>query len=266
MDLQAEYDNGAKVPNYPAYVERWMRQASAFRDQHRYAELTVAYGPTERQALDLFWPGSRRDGPVAVFIHGGYWQRMDRTAFSHLAQGLLGHGVAVAMPSYELCPNVTLAALVEQVRDAVAFLHRRLGRRFLAAGHSAGGHLVAMLMATDWAARGAPCGLVPAGLSISGLFDLEPITHTTVNAALGLDVAEARRLSPLLLPPPGGRIHAYVGDTEGQEYTRQSRAIAQAWGGTWDSLPGLHHFSIVEELQNPASAMVAKALELIPVS
>ena len=225
MDLQAEYDNGAKVPSYPDYAERWTREAAAFRDSHPHSELAVAYGPTERQALDLFWPGAGRDGPVAVFIHGGYWQRMHRSAFSHLAQGLLGHGVAVAMPSYELCPNVTLATLVEQVRD-----------------------------------------LVPSGLSISGLFDLEPITHTTVNAALGLDVAEARRLSPLLLPPPGGRIHAYVGDAEGQEYTRQSSAIAQAWNGTWDSLPGLHHFSIVEELQNPASAMVAKALELIPVA
>ena len=266
MDLQAEYDNGAKVPSYPAYAERWMREAAAFRDSHPHAELAVAYGPTERQALDLFWPGTARGGPVAVFIHGGYWQRMHRSAFSHLAQGLLAGGVAVAMPSYDLCPKVTLASLVEQVRDSVAFLHRRLGGRFLAAGHSAGGHLAAMLMATDWAARGAPRDLVPTGLSISGLFELEPITHTTVNAALGLDVAEARRLSPLLLAPPGGRIHAYVGGEEGLEYTRQSRAIAQAWGGTWDSLPGLHHFSIVEELQNPASAMVAKALQLIPAS
>jgi arylformamidase len=85
-----------------------------------------------------------------------------------------------------------------------------------------------------------------------------------VNGALGLDAAEARRLSPLLMKAPGGRIHAYVGGEEGVEYTRQSRSIAEAWGGRWDSLPGLHHFSIVEELQNPGSAMVAKALELIP--
>ncbi len=264
MDLQAEYDNGAKVPTYPAITERWLAQAAAFRASHRHAELGIGYGPTERQALDLFWPGPARQGTVVVFVHGGYWQRSHRLAFSHLAQGLLAHGVAVAMPSYELCPSVTLAALVEQVRDSVAFLHRRLGGRFLATGHSAGGHLTAMLMATDWAARGLPADLVPAGMPISGLFDLEPITHTTANGALGLDVAEARLLSPLLLPAPGGRIHAYVGGEEGTEYTRQSRSIAEAWGGTWDSLPGLHHFSIVEELQNPASAMVAKALELLP--
>jgi arylformamidase len=264
MDLQAEYDNGAKVPSYPAIAERWMAEAASFRASHAQAELGIAYGPTERQALDLFWPDAARQGPVVVFIHGGYWQRSHRHAFSHLAQGLLAHGVAVAMPSYELCPGVTLSALVEQVRDSVAFLHRRLGRRFLVTGHSAGGHLTAMLMATDWAARGVPAGIAAAGMPISGLFDLEPLIHTTVNTALGLDAAEARRLSPLLMAAPGGPIHAYVGGEEGVEYTRQSRSIAEAWGGRWESLAGLHHFSIVEELQNPGSAMVAKALELIP--
>jgi len=264
MDLQAEYDNGAKVPSYPAIAERWLREAASFRDAHPYGELGLPYGPGERQALDLFWPSAQRDGPVVVFVHGGYWQRSHRLAFSHLAQGLLAHGVAVAMPSYDLCPSVTLATLVEQVRDSVAFLHRRLGRRFLATGHSAGGHLAAMLMASDWPSRGAPRNLVPAAMPISGLFDLAPLTATTVNAALGLDIAEARRLSPVLLPAPGGAIHAYVGGDEGHEYTRQSRSIAEAWGGTWTSLPGLHHFSIVEQLQDPGSAMVAKALELIP--
>jgi arylformamidase len=121
-----------------------------------------------------------------------------------------------------------------------------------------------MLMATDWRSRGMPPDLVPAGMPISGLFDLPPLTGTTINTALGLDAAEARRLSPLFLPAPGGRIHAYVGGTEGAEYERQSRAIAEAWGGTWQSLAGLHHFSIVEELQNPASGMVAKALSMLP--
>ena len=263
MDYQAEYDNGAKVPGYPAIAERWLAEAASFRSRHPHGELAIPYGPGERQALDLFWPGPARQGPVVVFVHGGYWQRSHRLAFSHLAQGLLAHGVAVAMPSYDLCPQVSLAALVEQVRDAVAFLHRRLGGRFLVAGHSAGGHLAAMLMATDWAARGAPPDLVPAAVPISGLFDLEPLIHTTVNDALGLDVAEARRLSPVLLPP-GGRIHAYVGGDEGDEYTRQSSTIAQAWGGDWSSLAGRHHFSIVEELQNPGSAMVATARALLP--
>jgi arylformamidase len=264
MNLQAEYDNGAKVPSYPTIAERWLERAAEFRARHRHSELAIPYGPTERQAADLFWPGTGRDAPVVVFIHGGYWQRSHRLAFSHLAQGLLAHGVAVAMPSYDLCPTVTLAILVEQVRDSVAFLHSRVRRRFLVTGHSAGGHLAAMLMATNWADRGAPSDLVPAVVPISGLFDLEPLTHTTVNTALSLDASEARRLSPLLMPPPDGRLHAFVGGEEGIEYTRQSRSIAEAWGGTWDSLPGLHHFSIVEQLQDPSSTIVAKTLSLIP--
>lgn len=264
MDLQAEYDNGAKVPEYPAIAERWAREAAAFRATHAHADLDIAYGPTERQALDLFWPGVERRAPVVIFVHGGYWQRAHRTMFSHLAHGLLAHGVAVAMPSYDLCPHVSLSALVEQVRDSAAFLHRRLGGRFLVTGHSAGGHLTAMLMATDWSARECPGDLVPSGMPISGLFDLPPLTQTTINTALGLDEAEARRLSPLYLPRPNARLHAFVGGFEGSEYTRQSRSIADAWGGAWDSLPELHHFSIVEELQNPASRMVAKALSLLP--
>lgn len=264
MDLQAEYDNGAKVPTYPAIVERWTDQAARFRDGHANAELDLAYGATPRQALDIFWPTATRRAPLAVFVHGGYWQRMHREVFSHLAQGLLAHDIGVALPSYDLCPQVTLATLVEQVRDAVAFLARRHPGRFLAIGHSAGGHLAAMLMATDWPARGLPADTVPAALPISGLFDLPPLLHTTVNTALGLDEPEARRLSPLFLPPPGGRIHAMVGGEEGTEYTRQSRAIAEAWNGTWESVPGQHHFSIVEQLADPGSAMVAQARGLLP--
>ncbi len=149
MDLEAEYDNNAKVPDSATIREGWIRDAAAFRARHAYSELDVSYGPGERQALDLFWPGPSRAAPLGMFVHGGYWQRLDRKIFSHFAIGLLAHGVAVALPSYDLCPNVTLAVLVEQVRCAAAFLARRHGRGMLASGHSAGGHLAAMLLATD---------------------------------------------------------------------------------------------------------------------
>jgi arylformamidase len=263
LDLEAEYNNSAKVADSAAIIARWAVEAAGFRAVHPHSELDVPYGPTERQAMDLFFPAPERDGPLVMFIHGGYWQRLDRSWFSHLAAGLLGHGVAVALPSYDLCPQVTLAELVEQVRGCAAFLHRRVGRPFLVSGHSAGGHLSAMLLATDWAARGLPT-IVAAAMPISGLFDLPPLVHTSINEKLGLDEAEARRLSPLFLPPPGGRLHAFVGDEEGREYTRQARSIAEAWGGTWESLPGTNHFTIVEELADPGSQIVRKALDLMP--
>jgi arylformamidase len=263
MDLQAEYDNVAKVPGNAAIAARWIADAAAFRAGWPQSEPGVPYGPTLRQAMDVFWPGASRDGPMAMFIHGGYWQRMDRSLFSHLAAGLLAHGVAVAMPSYDLCPQVSMATLVEQLRDAAAFLHRRSGRALLAMGHSAGGHLAAMLMATDWAARGLP-PIVPASLPISGLFDLPPLLATTIADPLGLDAAEARRLSPLFMPAPGGRIHAVVGGDEGVEYIRQSRSIAEAWGGGWEALPGLNHFTVVEGLAQADSVLVTRAMSLLP--
>jgi arylformamidase len=263
MDLQAEYDNGAKVPHYPAIVAAWVRDAASFRDGHPNAELGLSYGPSPRQVIDVFWPGAGRDSPLALFIHGGYWQRLDASVFSHFAHGLLAHGVAVALPTYDLCPQVSMAALVEQVRAAAAFMHRRTGRKLLATGHSAGGHLSAMLLATDWAERGLPADMIPAGMPISGLFDLPPLLHTTVADPLGLDEAEARRLSPLFLRRPAARIHAVLGGDEGVEYTRQSRSIAAAWGGTWESLPGLNHFTVAAELIDPASHLVAQARRLI---
>lgn len=263
MDLQAEYDNGAKVPEYPRIVAAWVEDAARFRETHLDVELGVPYGPTPRQAMDIFWPGIGRDCAVALFVHGGYWQRLDRSVFSHFARGLLAHDIAVALPSYDLCPQISMAALVEQVRHAAAFLYRRVTRPLLATGHSAGGHLAAMLLATDWAAHDLPADIIPAALPISGLFDLPPLLATTVADPLGLDEAEARRLSPLFLPPPGGRIHAVVGGEEGSEYTRQSRSIAEAWNGSWESLPGHNHFTVAAELVNPDSHLVAQAVGMI---
>ncbi len=262
--LEAEYNNRAKVPGHPGVIARWQADAAAFRAAWVQAETGVAYGPTERTKLDLFWPDQRRDARIAMFIHGGYWQGMDRSFSSHLARGLLAHGVAVAMPSYDLCPNVSMAFIVEQLRVCAGFLARRHGKPLLAMGHSAGGHLAAMIMATDWVERGIPAHPAPDALALSGLFDLAPLMRTSINRPLRMDEALARALSPVLLPPPGGRIHAAVGGLEGREYERQSRDIATAWGGSWEILTGHDHFTIVSELANPESGVVRKALELMP--
>jgi arylformamidase len=263
MDLEAEYNNRAKVPDHMTVMGGWRRDAAAFRAAHGHAELDLAYGPTRRQAMDIFWPGAARDAPLALFIHGGYWQALDKSWSSHLATGLMAHGVAVAMPSYDLCPEVTVAAIIDEIREAAAFLARRHGRGMVALGHSVGGHMTAMLMATDWPARGLPRGMVAAGLPISGLFDLPPLVSTTINDPLHLDHTEAHRLSPMFMPSPGLPLHAVVGGDEGVEYERQSRDIASAWGGTWEALPGHNHFTILAELTDPASPVVRRAVGLI---
>lgn len=254
MDLQYEYDNGLKVPDFPRYVVTWEKDAAEFRAGHEDAELGLSYGDSERQAVDIFYPGSR-NVPVAMFVHGGYWQRMHRHYHSHFAAGLLAHGIAVAIPSYDLCPQVSMAEIVAQLRRAARFVAARSGRALLATGHSAGGHLAAMLLADR---------SVAAALPISGLFDLPPLLQTTIANPLGMDEAEALRLSPAFMPSPGLPLHAVVGGLEGSEYERQSRTIAENWGGTWEILPGHHHFSILDELVNPESSLVRRAAMMVP--
>jgi len=257
-DLEREYNNRGKVPLSPEMIAGWAREAAAFRAARLGSmEADLAYGPTPRQKLDIFWPGDNRRVPLAMFIHGGYWQALDKSWVSHFASGLLAHGIAVCMPSYDLCPDVSLAEIVEQLRGAAAFVLRRHGGPLFVTGHSAGGHLAAMLAATDWSARGLPAMSISGCYTLSGLFDLKPLVSTSVNIKLGLDVAEAARLSPLLLARPECRVVAAVGGLEGPEYERQSRAIAQAWGGECHVLENHNHFTVIDPLRDPDSAMVA---------
>lgn len=263
--LQAEYDNSAKVAGSEAMLAALPGLAADFRLRHRFAEYGVPYGPSARQKFDLFWPDAGRAAPIAIFVHGGYWQHSDRAAWSHLAAGLLAHGVAVAMPSYDQCPTVAMPLVVENLLAVAPALFRLHGRKMLAIGHSAGGHLAAMLLAHDWAAQGLPADLIYAALPISGLFDLPPLCRSAVNDALGMDVAVARSLSPMFMLSPGRPLHAVVGGDEGVEYARQSRELAAAWGGTWETSAGHHHFNIVAELAEPASRLVTIARGLIAI-
>lgn len=265
MDLEAEYNCRARVPEYPQIVAAWLRDAAAWRESCPRAELDLPYGARERERLDLFWPdATATDAPIVLFIHGGYWQAPGRERISFCARGLNLQGVAVALPSYDLCPEVPLASIVDQMRAAAAMLYRRHGRRLMAGGHSAGGHLAAMLLATDWPALdpALPPGLVHAALPVSGVFELDPLRHTSIGVGLKLDRAEARRLSPRFLPSPSRPLHCVVGGAESPEFIRQSRDMAQAWGGTWAAEPGADHFTILAPLADPASGMVAVAKRL----
>lgn len=251
MNLEAEYNNRARVPGHPAIIAGWMRDAEAFRTAHPPETLT--YGPGLRERMDLFLPADIRG--VAMFFHGGYWQAMDRSAVSHCAAGLLARGVAVACPSYDLCPAVPLGRIVEQAEAAARALHARLGRPMVVSGHSAGGHLAAMLLAR------LPARMVAAAVPISGLFWLEPLIPTSINLALGFDAPAARALSPALLPSPGRTLHTVVGGAESDEFLRQSAEFAALWGGTSEALPGLDHFTILSPLpdaQHPLTMSVAR--------
>ena len=258
--LQAQYDNRAAVPEHPALMAAWKAQAQAARAAH--PPTLVRYGPGEREVMDLFEAGP--DAPVALFIHGGYWQALDKDWFSGIAPAMLANGVSLAVASYDLCPAVRLPRIVGQMREATGVLRERTGKRPVVFGHSAGGHLAACMLSE---------GRASAALAISGLFDLEPVVPTSINAALGLNRLEARALSPIHWPAPNGGapggtvLDCVVGADETAEFIRQSRDMAVAWGakGTqtrFEVLPGLNHFTVLSPLTDPDSPMIRRIVEL----
>ena len=268
VDYEVEYNNRARVPEHPQIFARWEREGAAYRAAASGTELGLSFGPSPRQKLDIFPAG---DGaPLALFIHGGWWRSLDPALFSQSAAGPNKHGVTVAVAGYDFCPQVSIAQIVEQMRAACLFLWRKRKQRIFVYGHSAGGHLAACLVATDWKtlAPDAPADLVPAGYAISGVFDLAPLAQISVNADLKLDAKSAHDLSPLYWPVPAGRVFdAVVGGLESSEFLRQSHAIVDAWRqGTaltrYEEIANANHFTVVDPLADPNSAMTRRVVEL----
>jgi arylformamidase len=275
VDYEAEYNNRARVPEHPQIFARWGQEAAAYRaerSERQRAELAVPYGNSPRQIIDLFPAEGNADAPLAMFIHGGYWRSLEPAQFSHMARGLNGHGVSVAVAGYDLCPQVTIAQIIDQMQQACLFLWRRHRQPIMVYGHSAGGHLAACLIATDWKKldRAAPIDLVPAAYSISGVFDLTPLLKVSMNEDLRLDGETARRVSPQFWPAPKGlRFDAVVGALESGEFLRQSRDCAAEWGKggavtRYEAIAGTNHFTVIDPLTDPASGMVRRLAELMP--
>jgi arylformamidase len=273
IDYEVEYNNRARVPEHPQIFARWAADAAAYRERMKAeenAELGLAYGTSERQRVDLFFPEATGHTPLALFIHGGYWRSLSAASFSHMAAGLNAKGVAVAVAGYDLCPQVTIGQIVNEIRTACLFLWRRFGQRLMVYGHSAGGHLAGCMLATDWKKFDpkAPADLVPAAYSISGLFDLSPLAHTAMNVDLRLDDVEIGRVSPLTWPVAAGRVFdAVVGGAESPEFLRQSRVVADAWRQKgvetrYEEIAGANHFTVLDPLTDPASAMTARCAAL----
>jgi arylformamidase len=272
IDYDAEYNNTARVKDAPEILARLVADATTYREQatgEARAELGRSYGSSARQFVDIFHAAQRDNAPLAMFIHGGYWRILQPQAFSSLARGLNAHGVTVALAGYDLCPNVGIGDIVAQMQQACLFLWQRFRKRILVHGHSAGGHLTAAMLATDWQKYGAPQDLVPSAMAISGLFDLAPLVATKMNADFKLDEKEARRQSPLFWPAPAGRtLDAVVGGDESSEFLRQSRIIVDQWGGAgviarYEAVKGANHFTVIEPLADPDSVLVKRLLTLV---
>lgn len=259
-DLEADYNNRALVPDHPDIIARWRQEAEAVRARH--APEVLEYGPGERERID--WIDAGPHAPVAVFLHGGYWQAMERSTFTWIAPALTANGVSVAVVGYDLAPGMRLGRIISQVRRAVDLIRERTGRRPLVFGHSAGGCMAAAMLSE---------GRARAALAISGVFDLEPLLRTSLNAALDLSPAEARALSPIHWPAPDGStpgghaLDVWVGAAESPEFIRQSREMAAVWGGKGvdthvELMDGLNHFTVLDPLRDPQSALVQRLVEL----
>ena len=266
IDLEAQYNNRALVPDHPAVMAMWKTRAEAARTAHPPVE--IAYGAGEREVMDLFEAGP--GAPVAVFLHGGYWQALGREWFGGIAPSLMAHGVSLAIPSYDLAPTVRLGRILSQVRSAVEAVRDLSPTRArpVVFGHSAGGHMAACMLSE---------GRAGAAVSISGVFDLAPLISTSLNDALGLDAREAAALSPIHWPVPNGStpggtvLDCLVGGDESAEFIRQSRMMAELWGGQgvrtrFEALEGLNHFTVLNPLFDPDSAMTRRIADLTSIA
>ena len=274
IDYEAQYNNSRRVPEVGHIAGTWRARSRGYRSEAR-GEFDQLYGPGERNRYDLFLgEGEDECAPTVLYIHGGYWQEGDRKLYSFLAKAFNASGVNVVIPSYPLAPVVSVLTIVEELRTCLAAVWRRTGVRPLVVGHSAGGHLTAAMLATDWSEVGAvPRDLVPAGVAISGIFDLQPLVTTSINAAVGLDPDSALAASPIHWPaPPKDRtLIAAVGGEESDEFRRQSRDMAQHWRSAglrseYLEIPGANHFTVLEDLASPGTELFEHVVALARAS
>ncbi|MEJ8810987.1 alpha/beta hydrolase [Variovorax ureilyticus] len=278
--LDRMYNNRVLVPEHPAYFARWAAQSAELRDALT-AHIDLPYGDGPNETLDVF-PAAEPNAPVLVFIHGGYWRALDKSEHSFVARAFHARGVCVVMPNYALCPGtperpIGIADIALQMARALEWTWRNIATyggdpsRITVAGHSAGGHLAAMLLGCDWKALAPdlPADLVRNALSISGIHDLRPIQHTPFLASvLNLTDADSLRVSPALWPAPArGKLYTVAGGDESAEFLRQNELIREAWGAdvvpVCEALPGHHHFSVLETLADPAQRLHGLAMELL---
>ena len=273
--LDAMYNNRALVPEYASYFERWAGASKIALANHPHT-LDIAYGSQTGEKLDIF-PSASKSAPVMVFIHGGYWRSLDKSDHSFVAPAFTANGACVVIPNYDLCPAVTIPDIAMQMVRALAWVYRGIAKyggdasRITVVGHSAGGHLAAMLLACKWQhyAPDLPGDVVKNALSISGLYELDSVMQTPfLKDSLRLTPEQVPRVSPAWMPKPAnGTLFTVAGAHESAEFLRQNQLIRSAWGNkivpVCDALPGLNHFSVLDALVQPSHILHQYALRLL---
>jgi arylformamidase len=280
--LEALFNNRARVPEHGQIFQRWARASDAARAGTPGVITDLRYAQGDGALLDLYPPApgtvAGEDGaPVLVFVHGGYWRSLDKAEHGFVAPAFNAQGVMVVVPNYALCPAVTIEHIVLQTAAAVAWTWRHAAahggdrRRIALVGHSAGAHLVSMMLSCRWGEfePDLPPAPVTGGLGISGLYDLEPLRHVpSLQADLRLTPASVARLSPAFFPrPKAGRFYAVVGLDESDAFLRQNALIRDVWGPSTvpvcETVPDRNHFTVLEDLADPRARLHDLALRLL---
>ncbi len=261
-DLDDAYANAAHIPGADAFPARWAAEAAAFREgmlEQGLADLDIPYGDSARQRFDLFAPVGRAKG-LLVFVHGGYWLRFDKSFWSGFAKGAVEAGWAVAMPSYDLCPQVAIADITRQVARMIPVAADMVAGPIVLAGHSAGGHLVARMCVPGALPEVVAQRLVRV-MPISPVADLRPLLRTSMNDAFRLDLAEAEAESPVLMAPLDGvEVVVWVGAEERPVFLEQAASLSEAWRCSCVIDAGRHHFDVIDGLAEPGSRILGRLL------
>ncbi len=277
-EFESQYNLRLGRPDYEeTVIPDWMARSEAARGRLS-CTLDVRYGEGEKQKFDVYSCGSN-EAATLLYFHGGYWQRGDKSVYSFLAAPFVDAGVNVVVVGYDLCPVVTLTQISEQSREAVAAVYRRADefginrKRIAVMGHSAGGHITEMMMATDWQLHSTdlPKNLIAAGIPISPLSLLEPVRLTAgLNAGIRMDEAEAESQSPMLNHPPitNAPQLVVVGGAETDEFHRQAQMYFDAFSNTERAMeiyfvPGVDHFDELNVLADTQSPFFEKSLAII---
>jgi arylformamidase len=266
---ERQYNPRLLVPHAADIYARWPQESARVRAELPH-DANIAYGPHPREIMDVFHANGARG--ALIFIHGGYWRMFSKDEFSYIAEGPVKAGITVAMLSYPLCPEVTVDDIAASIRRAVTKLWRdHLSpperSNLVIAGHSAGGYLTAAMFATDWTEHALPATPFAGGLSISGVFELEPLVNTTMNELIRFNVDQARAWSlGAACPHVAAPLALVVGEHESPEFHRQSADLAAVWPEVCRkpaSIPGRNHFDVVGELARAGTPVFETAMGLL---
>jgi arylformamidase len=272
--LSREYNNRELFPDHPRHFARWA-DSSARARSIMTCYLDRAYGSSPGETLDIF-PSRKGDGSVLMFIHGGYWRSLDKRDFSFLAPAWVDAGVSLVVVNYDLCPAVSIERIVQQMLAASVWLYRNAEaygmdeERLYVSGHSAGGHLTAMMLAALWPVIDAslPRSLYKGGLAVSGVYDLRPLVDVDwLRGDLRLDEPAACKVSPAFLPPASrSPLSLAVGGLESSEFKRQNALLAERWKRVLLEdvpMPGTDHFTVIDGLGDDRSPLFAATRRLM---